>query len=250
MGTSPTVMTARQQGKSYAATHAMSVFFDEIEQVKRTPKPITYTFDPLAFTLASLDSGMSKSNIVDTLGTENPKGVWIAEFDQQANDIRKYYRNKLMLRTLKHSNIKMSKFRQDLYNYVESNNPYTIDRNDIPMIVKLPDFYAEDKMMDQFVKDYVMDSKHYQNQTAHDSLTLYPMRKFHRKTQSSDLLHYWFCDDANLVYRIDLEPKNPCVHLFEREFANSSIKFNTLCNLIKTRGQPYAFYKLNKWEIL
>jgi hypothetical protein len=248
MGTSAAVIRGKQWNNNVA--QPMGVFFDQIEAFKRKPDPITYTFDPLALTLAKLADGSTKGEIVETLSHSVTQGSWIAEFDQQAADIRKYYRNKLLLQTLKHTKANMSKFRQDLQNYVGNETPYIIDRADIPMIVKLPDFYDEDKMMDQFVKDYCMDLQYYQNTIATTQLTLYPMRKFHRKTQRSDSMYYWLRDDANLVYRIELDPKNPCMHLFEREFANSSVKLNTMCNLTRTRGQSYTFYKLNKWEIL
>jgi hypothetical protein len=246
MGTSPSVI----MGRAYPSTQPMSVFFDEIESNVKKPDPVKYNFDPLGLTIARFAVGKTKVEVVEELSRAGSIISENGDYDQQADNIRKYYRNKLLIQSLKHTNGTMSKFRQDLQKYVNSDSPNEIDRSDVPMIVKLPDFYAEDKMMDQFEKEYVMNAKYYKKQTAYNSLTLYPMDKFHRKTKSSDSLHYWFRDDDNLVYRIELEPKNPCLHLFEREFANSSVKLDTLCNFTKTRGQTYVFYNLNKWKIL
>lgn len=250
MGTSPSVIMGRAYPSNIFKTQSMDVFFDEIESVVKKPDPVKYKFDPLGLALARLAAGKTKVEVVEELSRAETVSSWDKDYDQQADTIRKYYRNKLLIQSLKHTKGTMSKFRQDLRKYVNSDSANEIDRSDVPMIVKLPDFYAEDKMMDQFEKEYVMDAKYYERQTAYNSLTLYPMNKFHRKTKSSDSLYYWFRDDDNLVYRIELESKNPCLHLFEREFANSSVKLDTLCNFTKTRGQTYVFYNLNKWKIL
>jgi capsule polysaccharide modification protein KpsS len=140
----------------------------------------------------------------------------------------------------------MSRFRQDLYNFVESDDPYTVYKNDIPMIVKLPEFYEEDKMMDGFVKECRMDAKYYDNVT--DSRFLIPMRKHHRKTKRTDQLYFWFQDSNKLVYRINIDPKNPLLHLFEREFAKDKVCLSGTYYSTRIRGQDYTFYSLNNWK--
>lgn len=141
----------------------------------------------------------------------------------------------------------MSKFRQDLRNYVESDDPYNVYKNDIPMIVKLPDFYLEDQMMDQMVRDYRMGEQYYANSKG--ERVLYPLNRYYRKTKKTDQLYFWFRDDSNLIYRINIDPKNPLLHLFEKEFLKKSVKIYATFYSTRIRGQDYTFYSLNHWRL-
>lgn len=250
MGTSPAVITARQQARSYVATRALNNFFDELEQNKYPrDKQIKFNADPLALTLVAKESGKPIWEIAEWLNRDNSREV-LAQMQhvEQANDIKRYYRNKLMVRSLKHSDQKMSRFRSDLRDYVESEDPYTIYASDIPLIVKLPEFYEEDKMMDEFKKEYNMNEISYKNYTA--TTKLYPLRKHQRKTSKTDSVNYWFRDIAGCIVKFQIDPKNQLLHLFEKVvFNKESIEVTATYNKTKMRGQDYVYYTPNNWSI-
>jgi hypothetical protein len=253
MGTASvaTITKAPHTVNSIFGNAVNAVWIDEFDATQTSAYPrndkLKFKGDPLALVLAYRENGMENWKITEHLTSSSTWDLLATkEHVQQANDIKKYYRNKFVINIFKHGDRGMSKFRQDLRDYVESDNPYTVYKNDIPMIVKLPEFYEEDKMMDEFVKEYRMDAKHYENVT--DSRFLYPMRKHHRKTKRTDQLHFWFQDSNKLVYRINIDPKNPLLHLFEREFAKDKICLSGTFYSTRIRGQDYTFYSLNNWK--
>ena len=148
MGTSPVVMTARQQGKSY-----ISQLFDEIEAVKKPPEYIEFSCDPLALTVSMLEHGKNVCDVHTALYNYTQHGIIDPEHIDKALSIRKYYRNKLTMLILKRTQGKMSKFRTDLY-YFLNNDSLKYDKALIPLIIKLPDFYAEDCAIDRLAKEY------------------------------------------------------------------------------------------------
>lgn len=248
MGTAPSVITAinKRQGPNAFPT---AVWIDDMDNRYPRNDKLKFKGDPLALTLGFRDAGLENWRITEKLTSSDTWNlVAHKEHVQQAQDIKRYYRNKFVLNALKHTGQGMSKFRQDLRDYVESDDPYSVFKNDIPMIVKLPDFYAEDKMMDEMVKNYKMDGKFYDNGSG--ERTLYPLQKFHRKTKHTDQLYFWFRDINDMIYRVSIEPKNALLHLFEREFAKDMVRVQGMFNALKTRGQPYTFYSLHNWTIV
>lgn len=250
MGTSPAVITARQQGKAYAAQQAVSSFFDELE-LGRYPRDVKRKFkaDPLALVITQRKLGKPMWEIADWLRSNNAQEILaLTEDVEKANDIKRYYRNKLVMRALKYSNQNMSKFRQDLREYVESDNPYSIYANDIPMIVKLPEFYLEDIMMDEFKKEYSMKEASYRNYTA--TTRLRPLRKHQRKTSKTDSVNYWFTDIAGCIYKFNIDPKNQLLHLFDKVvYDKEYVDITATFNKTKVRGQDYVYYTPNNWSI-
>lgn len=211
---------------------------------------IKFKVDPLALTLNQISSGRSMHEIGNLLhqSPASTELLVLKEDVQRANDIKKYYRNKLMMRTLKHSDKPMSMFRTDLYNYVSSNDPYTIWDTDIPMIIKLPDFYEEDQMMDTFTKIYEMSGK---IQKDYEGTTrLYPLRKHQRKTTRTNNINFWFRDIANCVYRFSIDSNNQLLNLFEQTvFNQESVEITAYYGTTKVTGQDYVFYTPHNWKI-
>ena len=145
MGTSPAVITARQQGKS-----VLTAVFDEWLQEKDRPKQyLEYNADPLALVCAMLRAGKDYHDIGSTLegvGTRPTRDIPIANVIEPQDEvlavkIRKHFRNKILMRRLKNMNI--SKFMLAVDELLES--PRRIEKDNIRPLMKLPDFYEEDK---------------------------------------------------------------------------------------------------------
>jgi hypothetical protein len=149
MGTSPAVMTARQFGK----TNSMSAFFDEVEAVKKPPEYIEFDCDPLALAVSMLEHGKNVCDVHTALYNYTQSGIINPEHIDKALVIRKYYRNKLTMLILKKTQGKLSKFRTDLYDFL-NNDSRKYDKALIPLIIKLPDFYTEDCAIDRLAKEY------------------------------------------------------------------------------------------------
>lgn len=253
-GTGKSVFNSSLFNSVVSGNGVQTVWIDEYDHASAQPYPrgevLKFKGDPLALALAWRFHGWENWKIAEELMKSTSWDIF-AHKDSvaEAEKIKRYYRNRFMLKAIKTSEQGMSRFRQDLYNYVESNDPYTVYKNDIPMIVKLPEFYKEDTMMDDMSKQYNMTEQFYKN-TQSETRTLYALDKHHRKTKRSDQVYYWFRDDNNCVYRLSLDPKNLLLHLFEREFEKDSLNISGTFYFTKTRGQDYVFYSMNNWKIL
>jgi len=265
MGTSPAVknktvnvVTASNgTGKSLfngLFANVNEVWVDEVDHATAQPYPrnekLKYNADPLALVLGYRDHCMENWKIAEKIMETNTQQLLAQKkYVTQSEEIKRYYRNRFVISSLKNTGQNMSRFRQDLYNFVDSQDPYTVYKNDIPMIVKLPDFYDEDVFMDGLVKQYRTADGDYRKNCS-ETVTLHPIKKLHRKTKRSDQFYYWFRDDNQLIYRLNLDPKNPLLHLFKREFERESVNIAGTFFATHVRGQSYTFYSINNWKIL
>lgn len=254
------VATASGTGKSifnsiFSAAHR--VWIDEVDSETNTPYPRTeklkFKSDPLALVIGFRASGMENWAIAEKLSLSTSYEV-LAHKDSvaQAEKVKRYYKNRFMLKALKQGEQNMSRFRRNLYDFVESDDPYTIYKNDIPMIVKLPDFYEEDCAMDNLAKEYNMTASDY-SRVVHkldSSFDLTPVARIDRNTKNSKDYNYYFADSDDKVYRISLKPDNPLLHLFEKEFGKERVTIQGNAMTTVLRGTEYGFYNLTAWQLV
>lgn len=234
-----TTVTQRQQWSWYS---------DEFEAGASRPKGIAYKADPLALVLMMKAQNKANYDIAHEL--KHMSEIFATKEDAHlAQKIRKYYRNRLVIQTLKGKH-EMSNFRKDLYEFVDSDNIYYLREDFIPMVTKLPDFYEEDLMYDDFKKFLKTDRKTYEvDARLGGEFTLYPVRKHHRKTQKCNILNYFFADGEKQLYKIMLDPKNPLLHLFDRLFEQDKINFIGNRFNHDIRGTDLNMFILHEWEV-
>jgi hypothetical protein len=150
-----------------ASTNNVSVnvfnWDDESEIVRKPIDPeIEFDFDPLAFALSAAHQTYFKSDVHFLL--EQKTDDWdhshidqqrtildqIENFKNLSNDIQKYFRNKLLLRRLKGSH--MSDYMTSLEQLLD--NPKKIKRSQIKILLKLNDFYKENRETDQLFGNF------------------------------------------------------------------------------------------------
>jgi len=245
---------AKQQGKAWAQSVAAQAqtwkwYADEFEAGASRPRGLAYQSDPLAIVLMmkAID-GKANWEIAHDIKNANSLVLNGDDFYHSALEIRKYYRNKLMMHVLKGGTL--SQYRTDLREFVESDNLHYIKEDFIPLMVKLPDFYEEDKMLDQFVKEYKTDSNTYNKKGAIDiKRTLTPIISHRRKTRNGDSVNYYFNDDEKRLYKLDVSPNNPLKHLFDREFRKDELTFTTNVAGTRIRGTEINMFYMSNWVI-
>lgn len=256
------IAAGRRTGKSvfsrlFSGNTIKSVWIDEVDSETNTPYPRTETVkfktDPLALVMGLRAKGMENWAIAEQL-SQSPSWELVAHKDSvaQAEKVKRYYKNRFMLKALKQGEQNMSRFRRNLYDFVESDDPYTIYKNDIPMIVKLPDFYEEDCAMDNLAKEYNMVSDDYfkVGHKTETSFNLTPVTRIDRNTKNSKDYNYYFADSDDKVYRISLKPDNPLLHLFEKEFGKERVTIQGNAMATVLRGTEYGFYNLTAWQLV
>jgi len=222
---------------------------DFFETGDTRPKGFAYKTDPLALVLMEKDNGKPNHEIAHSIRSMNTVVPNKQSYIKDALQIRKHYRNKLMMMALKGQ--KLSKFREDLRDFVESDNINYIREDFIPMIIKLPEFYEEDMMYETLKKECETDPEFYNMQRAvlGADLQLHPLSKHRRKVRAGDQENYYFTDKNRYLYHIALDPRNPCLHLFEREFRKNTVtlKGNVFSHIVKGTGVGY--FHLESWEV-
>jgi hypothetical protein len=141
-----------------------------------------------------------------------------------ANEIRKFYSQKLM--TLALIGNPMSKFRQDLSEYINQPTDGTVFTEELlPLIFRLPEFYEYDLELMSIKEKWnfteqatVVGRLHFTDRAT----TLYPIKHLTRTTRKARQLEYWFHDDKG-AYLIKIDNGNTCLPLWEREFKKESM---------------------------
>jgi hypothetical protein len=222
MGTSPVVMTARQQGKS----NISNLWLDDLAAVNKLPEYIEFDCDPLALAVSMFNLGKNVCDVHTAL--YNYTGLSDSIEDEhidKALAIRKYYRNKLTMLILKKTQGKLSKFRTDLYDFL-NNDSRKYDKALIPLIIKLPDFYAEDCAIDRLAKEYnSIDT----NVSKIDTTVEYVAR-VNRTTSRSKFSRYFFKTTQN--YLVEVTVPN--------EQATGPMDFIAKLGTVRLKGQVFT----------
>jgi hypothetical protein len=222
MGTSPVVMTARQQGKSNISNIWLDIPFAAVNEL---PEYIEFDCDPLALAVSMFDHGKNICDVHTALYNYTRHGIIDLEHIDKALAIRKYYRNKLTMLILKKTQGKLSKFRTDLYDFL-NNDSRKYDKALIPLIIKLPDFYAEDCAIDRLAKEYnSIDT----NISKIDTTVEYVAR-VNRTTSRSKFSRYFFKTTQN--YLVEVTVPN--------EQATGPMDFIAKLGTVRLKGQVFT----------
>lgn len=206
-------------------------------------KPDTYKFDLLEAAVVLKLQAPNYSSIDD------PRIVAAIDDDvrEKARLIRKYYTKRWFWNALNSTG--MSAFRQRAYELLESQTR-TVLKKDLGIYVKLPWFYEEDIVYEEFKKELITD----------DIPNLSPGRgKSQRRLEflktsngwqgKRRTTRYWFKDDNRFLYGIELEMQNPLIPFFEEAiFANPTCVFEA--HLVADRIDKMYYYKLNQFKLL
>ena len=208
-------------------------------------KPETYKFDLLEAAVVLRDHapaflGIEESRVLEAINQD---------VKDRAEAIRKFYTKQWFWNSLSSSR-PLSSFRQRAHYLLESRTREVL-KKDIGIYVKLPWFYEEDMIYNEFKKTLKTTSSiptiNHTRGKLHVTVTfLKTSNGWQGKRRST---RYWFKDDADYLYCIDLEMTNPLIDMFD-----DAIKEHNTCSFetyIQTdRIDQMHFYKLNQFKLL
>ena len=179
---------------------------------------------------------------LDSLKVTAPNDLQI----QRANQIRKYYRNKLTIQALKSK--AMSNFRVDLQELLGM-DPCKLKLKFLPMMIRLPAFYKEDAVIDS-LKKTTLSPIPARVRLEKETKTLKYVESIHRKTKNQDTKWYWFVDDRNLLHRLSVDGKNKLSHILEK-FLDKPITIEANYPVQTVRGTDLSFFSVEgDWKLL
>ena len=231
----------------------MSTIFDDLDSVFNATfkeKEVEFKEDPLVLAVALKD--IMSSNPGSYYSLEDPRVSESITDDTKAlaEQIRKYYGKKYFWSNLA-SNRALSDFRGRVC-YLLENRIRTCKDKDAGIYYKLPYFYDEDMIYDEFKKQYNTTDvpRILYGGTAtpvKKCLTLKYLKATSSRQQKRNLNRFWFTDDQYL-YNIEVTSDNPLLDLFKQLVVeNATIKFDTYYNV--DRIDQMYFYKLHNFSL-
>lgn len=170
-----------------------------------------YSVDPLVCSVAmyrnSTSYGLLKA--ADSITDEDR---------DQANAIRNYYSKKYFWDSLK-AQRPQSEYRQSAVRLLAITEGWKLTDRDAGLFVKLPWFYAEDRVYDEFRSTLNVNRESYVGPNAFNAVTkkLTYLKKTIRWQGSKRAVSFWFKDDANKLSAITVFADNPFIDIFEEQ---------------------------------
>jgi hypothetical protein len=170
-----------------------------------------YAVDPLACSVAMYRNSTSYGLLraVNTITDED---------QAQANAIRDYYSKKYFWDSLK-AQRPQSEYRQNAVRLLAIAKDWKLTDRDAGLFVKLPWFYAEDQVYDNFRSTLNVKREHYVGPNAFDTVAkkLTYLKKTIRWQGSKKTVSFWFKDDANNLSAVTVFADNPFNDIFEEQ---------------------------------
>lgn len=208
-----------------------------------------FTEDPLVLSCA-LKKITEEGKGWHGLDSDEVKESITPDIREYAEKVREYYTKKFFWTALS-TNSRLSDYRQRLLNLLENRITKCKDQ-DCGIYFKLPFFYEEDQVYDQFKKDYetteVPKIVYGLQSNQKERLDLTYLKTTFSSQRKRKIERFWFTDQKYL-YQIELDRDNPLMEMF-RVFLNesSNVKLQTY-RTIDRIDQMY-FYKLFKFNFV
>jgi hypothetical protein len=172
------------------------------------------------------------------------------EIRAEAEAIRDYYTKKFFWTALS-SNSRLSDYRQRLLNLLENRITKCKDQ-DCGIYFKLPVFYEEDQVYDQFKKDYetseVPKIVYGLTNNQKERLDLTYLKTTFSSQRKRKIERFWFTDQKYL-FQIEIDRDNPLMEMF-KVFLNESETVKIQAYRTIDRIDQMYFYKLFKFNFV
>lgn len=168
---------------------------------------------------------------------------------QQAEKIREYYTKKFFWRALSDAR-QLSDYRRRLINLLENRIAKCKDQ-DCGIYYKLPYFYEEDVVYEEFKKNLKTTEISHLGNARHNIMT--KRLEFLTTTLSAQrkrkIIRYWFKDDNEFLYGLELTSDNPLLMIFDDYLKEQgSVLFQT--RLTEDRIDNMNYYKLYNYKFI
>jgi hypothetical protein len=168
---------------------------------------------------------------------------WVTDLDvQKASNIRDYYKNKLIMLTLR--DYKLTQFRTDLNQFLYS-DPTKVSGLHVGLVYKLPYLYDYDQEVDDIFQSSYFRNNQDNSMTETMTRKLSFIKKVEKQRKHSHSVEYWFHDGLNKVM-LDFPVANPLLHLLDEKINQGPICINA--RYFKRRKDLVEFFVCDKWS--
>lgn len=204
--------------------------------------------DPVAISCA-LKQWMREGKGFLSLDNEDLVASITDEIRQQADEIREYYTKKFFWKALS-DHRSLSDFRRRLLSLLENRITECKDQ-DCGIYYKLPYFYEEDLVYDDFKKTLNTTNISHLGSSRNNVMTkrLEFLKTSYSWQRKRKIIRYWFKDDNNFLYGIELAGDNPLLEIFNDYLKeHPTVLFQT--RIVEDRIDSLHFYKMYSYKFL
>lgn len=207
--------------------------FANVDAVKKKPPELVeFNDDPVALAWGSYqiylkNKGQRWTDLKQVIATEEDRLM--------AQEIRRYYRDKIMLQTLS-SNYTQSEFRKKLYGIVA--NERAVYDEDLGILHRLPYFYVEDTAVDRAIEQTtptIGEGSLFGREDVVGEYTVIERVLVGRRRQSEGVQFWLKAADNPYLHMIAVQASNPMLPLFESVIKRSA-KLKTTAFVKEHRG--------------
>lgn len=232
-----------------------AIVWDEVsDPLSSSEKEVTYNFttDPLlvSCTLYRLIAESRTNEKIDHLNwslTDHTDKIIAKITDQDrvfAESLVSYYKSKLIVAKLRGDHF--TKFKTDLLQYL-NDSPNKITSKFVGMIYKLPYFYQYDMQLIEIFGGEHTDLEKAPNHLDRRDIKLSFISKADNGQKRARHYEYWFKDENNLRFLVEVEKHNPVRKLWEYSIQNGELSINSVFE--KKRRDNLEFYVAKGWSI-
>jgi hypothetical protein len=167
---------------------------------------------------------------------------------ESARLVRDYYSKKVMMLTLKGQ--PLTRFRKDLNTYIHGDTNCATEEL-FPLIYKLPDFYEYDIKIDEIktsLEDRLKGVKLEKMHGKQSSFDLTPITSVKKHNKRINTIEYWFSGKSNTPVLIQLEPKNPLLHIWNNMFSSKKVLQISGMSFVKSMDD-FEYLSIKNWTL-
>jgi len=175
---------------------------------------IEFNNDPIAVAIVRSEG---KDFHIDLKDIDNDprteKIIITGEYLERAENIRKFYKQKLFLGTFK-NRFKRTLFREHLQKALERKNKHKLHFTEVGMIAKLPEFYIQDIVKNE-IREMCKTNTPFSMTLYNKTLKVEYIRSTITRFGGEVRYNHWFKTDDNKAVQFTLEYRNPLIDLFD-----------------------------------
>lgn len=161
-----------------------------------------------------------------------------------AESLKSYYNSKLLMAKLRGDHF--TKFKTDLMQYLH-NSPTTLLQSFVGMVYKLPYFYEYDMQLVEIFDGAKSDLEKARVKLDRQDIKLSFISKADNGQKRARHYEYWFKDENNLRFLVEVEKHNPIRILWENAIQEGDLSINSIFE--KKRRDNLEFYVAKGWHI-
>jgi hypothetical protein len=242
MGTS-SVQTLKNNTKR---SWSLDDIFKQVEGELAPDTTRTYLEDILAISCCIQRLSNSDSNRFNRSLNSPELPAQVNDLDRQkAENIRKYYKDKLLMLTLQGR--ELTKYRKDLQKFLHG-NPLQVPDSLAGIVYRLPYFYDYDKEIDGIFQSSYFKNNNLPNMREPVQRDLKFLKRIENQRRRMNNIEYWFEDDKLNKVMFSITGDNPLLTLLDRHIGNTGLSITGKYFLRKKDLNEY--FVMEKWSFV